>query len=134
MEPIKIEKISREDAYKECEYCADRQLHLHYYIKAKSKKFKTFGDCITHTRASMLAFANDTNAQDFHSFNGGKSRKEFLLPNNVRDRAMIAWEEDSIEISAENVICESLMDENINNIVNSESFRGFIRHEKIPNP
>jgi hypothetical protein len=127
MEPIKIEKISREDACNQCEYCTDRQLHLHYYIKAKTKKFKTFGDCIAHTRASMLEFTNNTNAQDFHSFNGGKSRKEFLSPNNVRDRAMIAWEEDTAPLSAESIICESLMDENINNIENNENFRGFIK-------
>jgi hypothetical protein len=32
MEPIQIEKISREEARENCHYCQDREVHMHWYV------------------------------------------------------------------------------------------------------
>jgi hypothetical protein len=130
LEPIKIEQISREEALKNCESCARNMPHLHFYVEGKTNKYKSFEDCLVHTRDEMVEYANvcaDQFPQEFHSFNGGKSQSEFLKSENVRAAAEKVWEADNYTLSAESVACHSLDDENIINICCDENFKGFIK-------
>jgi hypothetical protein len=126
---IKIEQIDRLQAIAACTYCATRLPHLHFYISAKSRKYKDFGECLTDTRKTMTDWAEieDGFPQEFHSFNGGKSRAEFLSEENVKHAADRAWAEDAYELSAERVECHSLSDEHIINLCTDKNFRGFIK-------
>jgi hypothetical protein len=127
MEPRKIELEDREAALARCECCADRQAHIHFYVVTKSKKFKTFGDCLIHTRTEMVKFTG-VDTQDFHSFTGGKSREQFLLPDNVRAHAKEIWKSDNYTLLVESVTCYNLMDEmGIAEIIAKENFKGFIK-------
>ena len=127
MPTIQIEQISREEALARCQICTDRNPHLHFYIVARDKQFKTFGDCLVHSRDRMVAFADHADDQDFHSMNGGMSREEYLSPDNVRQYAKKVWEEDKYILSAETVSCHTLMDDNVTEIVANENFKGFVK-------
>jgi hypothetical protein len=126
---IKIEQIDRAGARAACNKCARSMPHLHFYISAKSRKFKDFGECLTDTRKTMTDWAEieDGFPQEFHSFNGGKSRAEFLSQDNVKRAADRAWAEDAYELSAHRVECHSLDDEHIINLCTDKNFRGFIK-------
>jgi hypothetical protein len=129
MEPIKIDIITRDEALELCKMCADKMPHLHFYIESKTQNFKNFGECIDSTREKMKDYAGTAEAfpQEFHSFNGGKSVSEFLMEDNVLRSAEKVWKEDKHTIAAHSVSCITLADENIDNLIAKENFKGFIK-------
>lgn len=124
---IKIDVENREKAYARCEMCHRREPHLHYYIVSKGKKFETLEDCLVHTRAKMVDFADTADTQDFHSMNGGKGREAFLHPDNVSRCTDRIWKQDNYTLIAESVACHDLMDNGVTKIVLDEKFKGFIK-------
>jgi hypothetical protein len=94
---------------------------------SKHNKFKTFEECYVNTRDRMVKYAKETDDQDFHSFTGGKFRAEFLHPENIRNQANNIWKEDNYTLSAEKLVCESLMDDEVTEIVGKGNFKGFVK-------
>jgi hypothetical protein len=130
MTPIQIEQIGRMEALKNCDMCARKLAHLHFYVEGKTKKFKTFEDCLAHTKSEMTDWAEtcaDGFPQEFHSFNGGKSKSEFLAEDAVRAAAEGVWEKDSYPLAAQTVSCISLDDDHIIELCRDENFKGFIK-------
>ncbi len=129
MELIQVE-VSREISFKSCEMCSSKIPHIHFYIKAKDKKYKTFDDCLAHTRDYMMSWANSTCdgfPQEFYSFNGGKTLEEFLHQDNIERAAHEAWKNDNCALSAEKLGCRHLMEKHIDEIIDDDKFRGFIK-------
>jgi hypothetical protein len=66
--------------------------------------------------------------QEFHSFNGGKSKSEFLAEDAVRAAAERVWKTDNYPLSAERVECHSLNDDYIvKELCAGANFKGFIQ-------
>lgn len=126
MNKIKIELVNRQERFDACKSCA-KLPHIHYYVRSKEKKFKDFNDAINHVRKELTNFADNADGQDFHSFSGGQTRESYLSDENIKRKAKYAWKEDNYPLEASTLMCKSLLDDTITEIVESPDFKGFIK-------
>jgi hypothetical protein len=125
---ILIEQINRDEAFEACESCKTELPHLHFYIETNSKRFKTYEECEANTRKEMISYSTiaEDFPQEFHSFNGGKSKDQFLSEDNIKRAVDRAWKNNHALV-AQRIQCRSLKEKHIDDLIKQSGFKGFIK-------